>query len=147
MADGVFNIAKGAAVEKIRDTNAKCIVMLLKVAQVEATLTDHDELAALLAAANTEAVFTNYARKTGLTGTITVDDTNDRVDIDIPDQTWTAAGNGGNDSLVILIVAYEEAAADATRIPLTYHDFIITTSGTDITAQFNAAGFYRAQAG
>jgi len=76
-----------------------------------------------------------------LTGTITVDDTNDRVDVDIPDQTWTGlTGTAVTD----LVVAYEEAAADATRIPLTAHDFAVTPDGSDVTAQFNAAGFYRA---
>jgi len=143
MADGVFNIAKGAVAEKVRDDAAKLGVLLLKVAQADAVLADHDDLAALLAAANTEAVFTNYARKTGLTGTITVDDTNERVDVDVPDQTWAAAGNGANDTLVKLIVFYEEAAADATRIPLTHHDFATTTDGSDLTAKMNAAGFFR----
>ena len=145
MADGVFNIAKGAAAEMFRDGAANGIVMLLKANEAEATFIDRDDLAAMLAeAGTTEAVFTNYARKTGLTGTITVDDTNDRVDVDIPDQTWTAAGNGANDTLTKLVVAYENAAADATRVPLTHHDFAVTTDGSDLTAQFNAAGFYRA---
>ena len=144
MADGVFNIAKGAAAEMFRDAAANGIVMLLTVNQAEVTLIDHDDLGAMLAAANTEAVFTNYARKTGLTGTITVDDSNDRVDIDFPDQTWSAAGNGVNETLTKLITAYENAAADATRIPLTHHDFALTTDGSDVTAQLNAAGFYRA---
>lgn len=145
MADGVFNIAKGAAAEKFRDGAANGIVLLLVANEAEATLIDRDELAAMLAeAGTTEAVFTNYARKTGLTGTITVDDSNDRVDVDIPDQTFTAAGNGVNETTTKLIVAYEEAAADATRIPLTHHDFAVTTDGSDVTAQFNAAGFFRA---
>ena len=144
MADGVFNRAKGAAAEMFRDAAANGIVLLLTVNQAEVTLIDHDDLGAMLAAANTEAVFTNYARKTGLTGTITVDDPNDRVDIDFPDQTWSSAGNGANETLTKLITAYENAAADATRIPLTHHDFAVTTDGSDVTAQLNAAGFYRA---
>ena len=145
MADGVFNIAKGAAVEKFRDSAAKGIVMLLKANEAEATLIDRDELNAMLAeAGTTEADFTNYARKTGLTGTITVDDTNDRVDLDIPDQTWSSAGNGTNNTLTKLVVAYEETAADTGRIPVTHHDFSVTTDGSDVTAQFNAAGFLRA---
>ena len=98
----------------------------------------------MLAGSNTEAVFTNYARKTSITGTITVDDTNNRVDLDLPDQTWTSAGNGANDTLVRLVVAYENAAADATRIPMVALDFAVTTDGSDLTASFNAAGFYRA---
>lgn len=144
MADIVFNIAKGAVAEKVRDSATVLGVVLLKVAQADATLRDHDTLAAILAAANTEADFTNYARKTGITATLTVDDTNERVDVDIPDQTWTAAGGASNNTLVKLIVYYEEAAADATRIPLTAHDFAVTTDGSDLTAQIAAAGFFRA---
>lgn len=145
MADGVFNIAKGAFAEKFRDAAANGIVMLLKANEAEATLIDRDQLQAMLAeAGTTEADFTNYARKTGLTGTITVDDSNDRVDVDMPDQTWTSAGNGSNNTLTKLVVAYEESASDSGRIPLTHHDFSITTDGSDLTAQFNAAGFGRA---
>lgn len=142
MADFVFNIAKGAAAEKFRDGAANGIVMLLSTAEADATMKDYDTIAALLAGTPVEVVDGSYARKTGLTGTITVDDTNDRVDIDIPDQTWT--GLTGPDP-VDLVVAYEEAAADATRIPLTNHDFAVTTDGSDVTAQFNASGFFRAQ--
>lgn len=145
MADGVFNIAKGAAAEMFRDAGTNGIILLLKANEAEATLRDRDELQAMLAeTGTTEADFTNYARKTGLTGTITVDDANDRVDIDIPDQTWTSAGNGTNNTLTKAVVAYENAAADNTRIPLTHHDFALTTDGSDVTLQVNSAGFYRA---
>jgi len=144
MADFVFNIAKGAVAEKVRDGASVLGMMLLKVSEADATLKDRDDLAAILANGSTEADFTNYARKTGLTATITVDDTNDRVDVDIPDQTWTSAGGGTNNTLTDLIVYYQEAAADASRVPLTLHDFAETTTGSDITAQVNAAGFFRA---
>ncbi len=145
MADGVFNVAKGAFAEKIRDAGSKSIVLLLKANEADATLVDYDDLAALLAAAgNTEADFTNYARKTAITETLTVDDTNDRVDVDIPDQTWTSAGGATNNTLTKLIFAYEESAADSGRIPISHHDFAVTTDGSDITAQINAAGIVRA---
>lgn len=144
MADGVFNISKGAVAEKFRDGAANGLILLLKVNEAVGTLVDYDTVAAMLAGSNTEANFTNYARKTGITGTITVDDTNDRVDVDIPDQTWVSAGGATNNNLTKLIVAYEEAAADATRIPLTHQDFILTTDTSDITAQVNASGFFRA---
>jgi hypothetical protein len=143
MADFVFNIAKGAVAEKIRDSAASCLIMLLKTSEADATMKDRDTVADLLTG-NTEADFTNYARKTGLTGTITVDDTNDRVDVDIPDQTWTTAGGAANNTLTDLIVAYQESAADSGRIPLTCHDFAVTTDASDLTAQINAAGFFRA---
>lgn len=144
MSDDVFNIAKGAVAEKFRDGAANGIVMLLKTGETESALVDYDTVAALLAGAPEEADFTNYARKTGLTGTITVDDTNDRVDVDIPDQTWDDAGGASNNTLVKAVVAYEESAADSGRIPLTHHDFTSTTDGSDLTIEFNAAGFFRA---
>ena len=59
MADGVFNIAKGAVAEKARDAAARFTVLLLKVNETEADLIDHNDVAAMLAASNTEADFTN----------------------------------------------------------------------------------------
>lgn len=149
MADGVFNIAKGAVAEKIRDGATNIVVMLLKVNEAAGTLVDYDTVAAMLGGSNTEADFTNYVRKTGITGTVTVDDVNDRVDCDIPDQTWTSAGGASNNTLTKLITAYDEDASpsdDAQLIPLTHHDFVLTTDTSDITAQVNAAGFFRASA-
>lgn len=148
MSDFVFNIAKGAAAEKVRDGATVLGMLLLKTAEADATLKDYDDLASMLAAGggttNVEATATNYARKTGLTATLTVDDTNDRVDLDLPDQTWTALGGATNNTLVKLVIFYQESAADSGRIPLTAHDFAVTTDGTDVVAQLAAAGFYRA---
>ncbi len=144
MANGVFNIAKGAVAEKIRDSASACIILLLKVNETESALIDRATIAAITGASNTEADFTNYARKTGLTGTVTVDNTNDRVDVDIADQTWTSAGGASNNTLTKAIVAYEESASDSGRVPLTMHDFAVTTDGSDLTLQVNAAGFFRA---
>lgn len=144
MADGLFNISKGAFVEKVRDSAEALLIMLVKANEAEATLVDRDTVADVLANGTTEADFTNYARKTGITGTITVDDTNNRVDVDIPDQTWTSAGGAANNTLTKLIVAYEESAADSGRVPISHHDFAVTTDGSNLTAQINAAGFARA---
>jgi len=145
MSDFVYNISKGAVAEKVRDSDSVLGMMLLQAAEADATLKDRTDIADLLTeAGNTEATFTNYARKTALTGVITVDNTNDRVDVDIPDQTWTAAGGGLDNTLTDLVVFYEDAAADATRVPLTNHDFATTTDGADLIAQVNAAGFFRA---
>ena len=141
MADLVFNIAKGAFVEKFRDGAANGIVLLLIAADTDDAMRDTDTITALLATAANEATDASYARKTGLTGTITVDDTNNRVDVDFPDQTFTALAGA---AITDLVTAYEEAAGDSTRIPLTLHDFVVTPDGSDVVAQFNAAGFGRA---
>jgi hypothetical protein len=154
MGDDVFNIAKGRVNEYVdrvanNDPAASTIVIvLLSVAEVDATLEDYDDLAALLAGANTEATFTNYARKALTDATVVApapDDTNNWQEADLPDQTWTAAGGTLDNTLVRLVVCYDAAAgADATIIPLTFHDFAVTTNGGDLTAQFAATGFFRA---
>jgi hypothetical protein len=97
-----------------------------------------------LLAGNTEANFTNYARKTPLTATLTVDQANDRVDVSIPNQTWAAAGGALNNTTAKAVVFYDEGGTDATRIPLVALDFVVTTDGSDVTIQFAAAGFFRA---
>jgi hypothetical protein len=134
MATVVFNIAKGALVEKFRDGAANGLVILLEAVEADSALPDYDNVDALLAAAgNTEATATGYARKTGITGTIVIDDINERVDVDLPNQTWNAV-TGNN--IVALIVAYEESASDTGRIPLVKHDFAMTVDGTDLRAKF-----------
>lgn len=141
MADFVFNIAKGAVAEKFRDGAANGLMLLLIAADTDDAMRDTDTVTALLATGANEATDGSYARKTGLTGTVTVDDTNNRVDVDIPDQTWTALAGA---AITDLVIAYEESAADSGRIPLTLHDFAVTPDGSDVTAQVNAAGFFRA---
>ena len=141
MADIVFNIALGRAAQLAITDATKFGILLLKVAEADNTLRDYDTVAQILAGSNTEADFTNYARKTGLTATLTVNDTNNRGELDLPNQTWSSAGGASNNNLVALIVYYETAAADATRIPISKHDFVATTDGTDLTAAI--ADFWR----
>lgn len=145
MADGVFNIAKGAARQLADDNADSLVVLLLQANESESALIDHDNVDDLLTAAgNTEADFTNYARKTGLTEITTVDDTNDVATIDVANQTWTSAGGASNNTLTKLIVAVATGAGDTNLVPLTHHDFALTTDGTDVTAQFHADGTFEA---
>jgi hypothetical protein len=151
MADGVFNVAKGKAAyyATLPATNDALLVVLLKATGLEAddTLNNHDDLAAILAAANDEADFTNYTRKTLASVTLTVDDTNNRADADAADFTYTAAGGASNNSVGKALIVYDPdttAGTDSSIIPLTYHDCVFTTDGTDQLIQLNAAGFYRA---
>ena len=157
MADGVFNIAKGRVVEyynrvENNDPAASVLSIMLGFGAItDATLRDLDDFGAIIADAGfTEATFTNYARKVlsdaELAALPAPDDTNDRYDVDIPDQTWTSAGNGTNNTLTRLIIGYDPlgTAVDANIIPLCFYDFAVTTDGSDLTAQVNAAGFFRA---
>lgn len=144
MADFVFNVAKGKAAEKVADaaTNLGILVLATSGLETDAVLKDKTTLTDLVSGTTNEVTNTNYARKTALTGTVTVDQTNDDVTIDIPDQTWSAVAAG--DGWSKLVIFYEEAAADGTRIPLTCHDFAVTPDGSDITVTINASGFYKA---
>ena len=109
----------------------------------------YDTIDALLSGSNTEADFTNYARKVLTDVDISassVDDTNNRREADLPDQTWTSAGGASNNTLVKLITAYDPdttGGTDTTLVPLTHHDFSVSTNGGNITAQFDANGYFR----
>ena len=156
MADLVFNIAKGRAAELYNrvDSNdpadSALIVAVFNVgAATDATLRDYDTLAAIEGDANAaEVANSGYARKTLTDADLVAfapDDTNDRVDLDIPDQTWTsvAAGTAWTD----VVIAYDNdttSGTDSSIVPLTLHDFAVTPNGGDITMQVAAAGFYRA---
>jgi hypothetical protein len=156
MGNFVFNVSKGRAAElykRVDDgdpANSRLLVVAINTTATDATLIDLDTLAAVLGDANTaEATNSGYARKTIAAADIafTVDDTNDRVDLDIPDQTWSAVqatGGAWTDLLVCYIPDGVTPGADSTVIPLTQHDFAVTPDGSDITAQVDAAGFYRA---
>lgn len=146
MTDIVFNIAKGkiAFYASLPAANDALIVVPIETTGIEAnaTLVDYDTLGALLAAANNEQ--STMGRKTASTVTVTVDDTNDRVDIDMDDVTWTAATGNAISALVVAYDPDTTTGTDADLVPLCKLDFVVTPSGGDITAQVQAAGFLRA---
>jgi hypothetical protein len=149
VGNGVFNQAKGklAYYATLPAASDAIIVVLLKASGLvaDSVMVDYDDLAAVLAGASDEADFATYVRKTGASVTVTVDDTNDRVDLDLADITWTAATTG--QALGKLLVCYDSdttGGTDANIIPLTYHDFTATTDGNDLVATIAAAGFARA---
>lgn len=146
MADLVSNYALGRVVEKIADAASSCAVLLLQANEAESTLVDRDTVADLLAeTGTTEATATSYARKTGLTATVLVDTTNDWCDVDIGDQSWSPLGGATNNTLTKLVIAYQNSGtADTLATVLTLHDFAVTTDGSDVTAQVNTEGFFRA---
>lgn len=154
MADIVFNIAKGRVVEFVSrvdtndPTNAALIVVPVDVgATTDATIRDFDTLAAVLAGGVTERTTGGWSRKTLTDADITLsapDDTNDRYDVDIPDQTWTAVTAGAVTDLLICYDSDTTAGTDSNIIPLTMHDFAITPDGSDVQAVIAAAGFFRA---
>lgn len=155
MADFLFNVAKGKVAELASrvngndPANSAFIIDVLATAGVEAdaTLRDKTTFADLVSGATNFVTQASIRKTLDQAGgiTVTIDHTNDRTDVDIPDQTWVAvsAGDGFND----IVIGYDNdttGGTDANIVPLTLHDFVIVPDGSDITAQINAAGIYRA---
>lgn len=156
MPDFVFNTSLGRVVELYGrvdgndPANSALIIAAINTTATDATLKDLDTLAAIEADANTaEATNSGYARKVLTDADLVAwapDDTNDRVDLDIPDQTWTAvaAAPGAWTDLDICYDSDTTVGTDANIVPMTQHDFVVTPDGSDIVAQVAAAGFFRA---
>ncbi|MEU7855248.1 hypothetical protein [Nonomuraea sp. NPDC049141] len=157
MADFTFNVALGRVAElyhRVKNgdpAGSTLVIAALSTAGLEtdAVLRDKDTLTDVVAGATNEVPVGNgYARKTLVAADLNVvapDDANDRLDLDIPDQTWTSVltASGGWSKLVICYKP-SSGSTDAQIAPLTCHDFAITPDGTDIVAQIAATGFFRA---
>lgn len=144
MANIVFNIALGRVAQYASLTAANDALIMVPIEttgiETDAVLRDYDTLSALLAAANNEQ--TTMGRKTLASVTVTVNDTDNRVDIDAADVTWTAATGNAISALVICYDPDTTVGTDADLVPLTKHDFAITPDGSDVTA--TVADFFRA---
>jgi hypothetical protein len=148
MADIVFNVAKGRAAEfywRVENNDpaaSELVIAILATAGIEtdAVLRDKTTFADVVSGTTNEVTNAGYAKKV-LTETelaaFAVDQANDRVDLDLPDQTWTgvAAGDGWND----LMTGYDPVGSQTMTdiIPNTLHDFVVVPDGSDITAQIN----------
>lgn len=158
MGNFIFNISKGRVAELYNrvdsndPANSAIVITLLATSGIEAdaTLIDKDTLADLVSGTTNEATNTGYARKILTDADIVAfapDDANDRVDLDIPDQTWTGVANDGTGAIGDFVTNYDSdttGGTDANIVPMTLHDFAVTPDGSDIAAQIAAAGFYRA---
>ncbi len=155
MADLVLNRGKGRFVELAERVNANdpansvIIVTPIESSGVEsdAVLRDKDSLSDLVSGTTNEATTGGWNRKSldnaaGIT--VTYDDTNDRVDVDIPDQTWTGVSGNASSDVVCCYDNDSTAGTDANIIVVSLHDFPITPDGSDVTAQIAAAGIWRA---
>lgn len=135
--------------EQARDTSSDIGLLLLQSAGLEAdgALQDYTTVAALLAASNDEATFTNYARKILASPTVTIDNTLDQLVLTVTGPVqWTAAGTSGatgNNTLGKAVFYYDPApgsSTDTTRLPLVYEDISGTTDGSTMVVSINPAG-------
>lgn len=144
--DLVSNVAKGRVAElaALGLANDALIAVPLETTGIvaAATMRDYADLATLLAGATNEQ--TTMGRKTLTSVTVTVDQTNDRVDVDAADITWVAASGNAVSALAICWDGDTTGGTDTSVVPLVCLDFVATPAGGDITFQFAAAGFFRA---
>lgn len=156
MADIVANIAKGRIIElynRVENADpANASFYLIPIDSGAGALTDDefadsDDFAAVITAGATERTTGGWNRKTinaaALAALPAPDDTNNRYDVDMPDQTWTAVTAGAVTDLV-LCYASVASPTNAQLMPLIMFDFAITPDGSDVVAQVNTAGFFRA---
>ncbi|MEV4749059.1 hypothetical protein AB0K21_21995 [Streptosporangium sp. NPDC049248] len=155
MADFQFNVSKGRAVElynrvKTSDpVNSALILVALAAANVEtdAVLKDKDTLADVLSGSTDEATNVGYSRKVLAAADLTAvvpDDVNDWVDLALPDQTWANVQAGSNWSKILVCYRPATGSADSAIVPLTSHDFPINPDGSNVVAQVDPSGFFRA---
>ena len=156
MADFVFNIAKGRVAEFYNrvdsndPANSALVIVVLATSGLEsdATLRDKDTLADVLSGTTNEVTNTNYARKV-LTdadlSSLAADDTNDRIECDIPDQSWSSVGAGDGWSKVLICYDPDTTGGtDSAIIPLAAYDVSGTPNGSTVSLTINSSGFYRA---
>ena len=151
MADLVFNISKGKVAELYSRVDAGdpaaarlYVIPISAGAASDATLRDCDTFADIITAGATERTANGWNRKTLTSADLAAlspDDTNDRMDCDLADQTWTTVTA---DAVTDLVICYAAVGSptNSQLVPLTLHDFAVTPSGGDVTAQ--VAVFYRA---
>ena len=140
MADTALNDFKGRLAEVIAD-GADLIVIPMSADDADGTFEDGYAdffLATVLAAAgNTEQTGSTWTRKVHLNAAITqtIDDTNDlaRVILDV-DDTHTAVLAGNNTVSLLICV---DGASDAVREVIGKWEFIVTTDGNDVTANYD----------
>src|SRR5262245_30878265 len=133
MANLMYNNAKYEILRNNLDleTDSGIKVMLISSATTYTANADHDFVSA--GGANdpddAETNVTNYTRcfggagrKTLASRTMAVNDTNDRAEFDAADVTWTALGNGTNQTVVAGIII-KEITNDAASLLIGYVDF------------------------
>lgn len=147
MGNIVPNIAKGRFAELYNrvDTGDPAAARLYVIpiaagAVTDAQLLDADTFADMVTLGVTERTANGWNRKT-LTGTdlalLAPDDTNDRMPVDIADQSWTPTV--GTDTVSDLVVAYASVASptNAQLTPLVVVDWVVTPTGATETANIN----------
>ncbi|MDX2757884.1 hypothetical protein [Streptomyces europaeiscabiei] len=129
----VFNRALGmiAYYASLPAANDGLVLIALESSGLEAdsVLRDKDDFAAVVAGTTNEQTTVGRKPLTGVT--VTVNDTNDRVDLDAADVTWTAPTGNPVGAVVICYDPDTTSGTDADLIPLTKHDLAWSPDGNN----------------
>ncbi|UPZ27650.1 hypothetical protein MUK60_07360 [Streptomyces sp. LRE541] len=135
MANITFNQALGriAYLASLPAANDGLVLIALEASGLEsdAVLRDKATFAAVVAGATNEQI--TVGRKALASVTVTVDDTNDRVNIDAADVTWTTPTGNPIGAVVICYDPDTTGGTDTDLIPLTKHDLAWTPDGNNFT--------------
>lgn len=147
MAALIPNIVKGmfAYYAGLPAASDAVIWVIFSGSETDNNVRDADTLTALIGTALNEATFTGYSRQTATGVTVTVDDTNDRVDVDANDPQWSPTSAEAITRIAAVYDGDTGAGTDANILPLFVDDFALTTA-TSGTLGYTVAtgGFARA---
>ena len=141
MADLVFNnsmldsVTGDLNLTEGQDDIRVALVMTNTTADTEEETTFVDQFSTL-----DEMDGANYARKTLASQAVTIDATNDRIEFDFEDLTWTSLGNGTRAIQGILIFRF--VTNDAASVPIAFVEFSATQNpgGSNFTVTIDAEG-------
>jgi hypothetical protein len=149
--DFTFNQAKGRQRtfgELAGGANDALILVILQSSGLgtDATLKDDDTLAAVLTHA-TECTASGYSRKTLANVTVTVDDTNDRLNVDCDDVSLGAVGTGGApQTQAKVVIGYDPdttGGTDSSIIPIAAFSWDTVLDGSTVSITMPTDGpFY-----
>lgn len=141
------NIAKGklAYYAGLPAANDSLVWVVFSGTETDDNIRDADHLTAVIGTSLDEATFTGYARVTATGVSVTVDDTNNRVDIDANDPSWSPTSAQAITRIGLFYDPDTTTGTDSDLIPLFVDDFSLTTatSGT-LTYVVASGGFARA---
>lgn len=144
MANITLNVALGrvAHYASLPAANDGLVMVPLEATGLVAdtVMRDYDTLADLLAGASNEQ--TTVGRKALTNITVTVNDTDNRVDIDCDNVTWTSPTGNPVGAVVICYDPDTTGGTDADLIPVTKHDVTWTPDGNAFTLS-TSADFWR----
>lgn len=141
MASLPFNVALGKGIgyhDRVVDNdpaNSVLILVVLEASGIEAddTLSDHDTLAAVLAASNNEQ--TTMGRKTLTNADLTasaVNDTTNLREASLPLVTWAGASGNATAKVLVCYAPDSTSLSDSTTIPIAHMTFVTTPDGNDL---------------